>query len=327
MNFSSNACTNFKQITDSFILSGIAFFGILLNILCVIIFSNSKLCKKSKENAIFKFLLVKSICDILVLLECLTKLFVQCKACSFAKTYFICLLSLLTEDYFKQVFRMLSILCQTFSALLVLFRLKSISFGLMQSHTIQLLMILFLVFIVMFFYIYEFFEEEITEISVNSGIYELVKTDFRYSRLNFYITLTQGIFRDLICVFIIFVINVFVLIEFNRIIKRKRILVSLNSNNSSRHFTLKENRENSARQNEKKQKLIIKMVFVSSIQTSFGHIPLFFKYFSVFKENKCFVQMSKLLYVLSVSTNFFIYYFFNNVFKNNVQQILSNLFS
>ena len=324
MNYSSNACASFKEITDWFILSGIALIGIFLNILCVIVFSNTRLCKKSKENALFKFLLVKSYCDIMVLLECLTKLFVKCKECSFSGTYFICLLSLITEDYFKQVFRMLSILCQICSALYLLFRVKNINIRLTKSHLNQLLIITFLVLSVMLFYVYEFYEEKIVEVNENSGIYELVKTDFRYSQLNFYITLAQGVFRDIICVIVIFIINIFILIEFNRIIVKKRSLAFINLNNRLDSFH-GENRETPPRQNENKLRIIIKMVFYSSIQTIFGHLPLFFKYFSIFKENKCFVQVSKLFYVLSVSLQFFIYYFFNNVFKSNIHQTFSNL--
>jgi hypothetical protein len=283
-------------------------------------FFKKKLCKISKENAIFKYLLVKSLCDILVLLECLTKLLVKCESCTFSKTYFMCLLSLLTEDYFKQVFRMLSILCQICAALLVYIRVKNIAIKWAQSHLTQLITIIFMVLSVMLFYIYEFYEEVISEVSEN--VYELVKTNFRFSQLNFYLTLVQGVFRDIICVFVIFIINVLILIEFNRIIIKKRSLIRLN--NQSDNLLRRKNRDVSARQNDSKLRLIIKMVFYCSIQTTFGHIPLFFKYFSVFKEDKCFVQITKLLYVLSVSTNFFIYFFFNSVFKSNIYRIFSS---
>ena len=110
MNITQNGtftCIDFRVFTDWFILSSISFVGIVLNLTCVLIFSKKKLLLTSKENAMYKYLLVKSICDIFVLLECLTKLLVQCKTCSFSRTYFICILSLLTEDYFKQVFRLL----------------------------------------------------------------------------------------------------------------------------------------------------------------------------------------------------------------------------
>jgi hypothetical protein len=63
--------------------------------------------------------------------------------------------------------------------------------------------IIFMVLFVMLFYIYEFYEEVISEVSEN--VYELVKTNF--SQLNFYITLIQGVFRNIICVFVIFIIK------------------------------------------------------------------------------------------------------------------------
>ena len=82
-----------------FLLSTIALFGISLNILCVIFFqeeNSAKFRRKMQFSNIY-----------LVLVECLTKLLVKCESCAFSKTYFMCILSLLTEDYFKQVFRML----------------------------------------------------------------------------------------------------------------------------------------------------------------------------------------------------------------------------
>ena len=125
-----------------------------------------------------------------------------------------------------------------------------------------------MVLFVMLFYIYEFYEEVISEVSEN--VYEVVKTNFRFSQLNFYITLIQGVFRDIICVFVIFIINVLILIEFNRIIIKKRSLIRLN--NQSDSLLKGKNRQVSSRQNENKLRLIIKMVFYCSIQTTFGHV-------------------------------------------------------
>lgn len=303
-------CENFDYLNDNYIATTFASIGVILNALCLFVFT--KIILKSKSDVrIFIYLLFKTLFDILTLMHrCINPIF-NCKTCYWYTYYITNLFSIIMGDYLKFVFPFCSILCELFS---VLERYLCINSNSKISLIKKVPSKFFIIFVFAFgsaFYVYRLFEKDIiskeTKIDKKGNNtsgpkeikYKLVDSAFSSTDLDFAFRMIHTIFRDIICVFALLLLNILLLRKFKTIIKNKKKLgnkVNAKAEASEKNITI--------------------MIMIISVLSIVGHIPTFLKYMPYFNENKCIKSMVVLFTIISISFNFFVYFKFNVVFKN-----------
>jgi hypothetical protein len=282
-------------------------FGFVFNMASLVVFT--LLLRESKHsNELFKYYWLKKLCESILSLLYATTAFSRCF--NLPTTYEFQVFRLVFVFYFAFCLSMIKIFLE-FAATFNLYRKLTQIFRLLDKIPIYIIILTFsgAAFV---FYIYIFFEREITERNYfNSSsieiFYDIGKTNFHFTPIGKALRLSNSLIRDGLFVFLIIFMNILILIKLKQI-------VSFN---------------NSTTRNNKKARANIRiafMVILSSILVAISHIFLLVEYIVFLESLKQGTDLTQaimlfLMYFLSPSGSFFAFYLFNKAFSKKVKGI------
>jgi hypothetical protein len=291
------------------IMSAIAF---LTNFICFIIFIRIlKMTRRGESNQMYKYLLIKSICDMLPGFFSLLLPLYECEKCLAKKTYWMQIWLIGFYYYLTSIFYMGSgafeIVASFDCAISIENKLKWC-----QSR-VSFIVTTGSIFIFLgSFYSYHIFTNEISVnqySSFNNGtevkyfIYSTVQL-YTYRNLTLAFLKAERFLRDFVVLFILLIINTFILFKMIQIRKRKSRLQSTSRSSTVIMAERAENRK-------------IKMITFLCVTFIFGHFPfIIYQLFRTFHrpwEN--FLVFSEIFFSFSFITPITAYYFFNKKFK------------
>jgi hypothetical protein len=141
-------------------------------------------------------------------------------------------------------------------------------------------------------------------------LYETDEKPYHDSLEYYYFDLINSLLRDVIVVAILFVINLYILINLKQIKKKKRKLQTIPIQNESTSIKSRA---------EKAETRKLKMIYSLCLIYIFGHLPNVLYYLKVFNSISylAFILNSivDIIYAISYGTPIWVYYFFNKQFK------------
>jgi hypothetical protein len=131
-----------------------------------------------------------------------------------------------------------------------------------------------------------------------------------------YLDSFHTLFRDFICVAILFVINMIIVAIFRKAIRKKKTVLTYETNSTS-----ESSKKDKLATLEKKTVMMMVMIGFSQI---IGRFPTFLTNFLLLKlnTNDCFNEIATILFYIHSLINIFILYYFNNLIRKNIKSIL-----
>jgi hypothetical protein len=319
-------CDNFADFYNTYLDLFISFIGSILNILCIIGFLNIKEIRHQRKTNVFRYLLAKSVVDSYTLLRNLIFSSVFCPVvdCFLTRYYVSCNISLVFNNYIGRISLLMSILLEL-AANFNRYRIITNKFIFLNKISIYFKFLLIILYCFSF-YVYIFFQENclIPDQSLNETMsYYIYVTNFTNTELGIGLKFMHTFIRDVICIILIMVLNIFTLIFMRQSFKRKRELAFNPQSSQSA------NKNDQNRKLEKSENNLTYLVLTSSLINILGHIILFINMLPInsIKSDSCFNSIAPFLLYFSYSINFFVYYFFNKHFKSYFKTNLIKIFS
>jgi hypothetical protein len=303
----------YKDVTNEYIIPAMNIIGLFTNLISLTIFIIINKENRT-NNKIFYYCLLKTVCDFIYNLIYSLFEFINVRDLEgeirTAKLFFIFI-----NFYLKYV------LCFASAAFEIMATFDcaiSINQKIKWIQT-KLSFISITISIVLFSFLIEIFNLISNKIKRNEYIDILNTTHIRYvisdhiygkDSLLYKLELIENTLRDVVSMNILFILNIYILVKLVEIRKRKNNLKAQNKQSSFRSIS------NSAEC--RKMKMIITFFILQII----GHYPYFLTELSrkqtlfSLKATNYLKTTSDILYQLPIMTPFFIYFFFNNQFRN-----------
>lgn len=202
-------------------------------------------------------------------------------------------------------------------------RLISITLpGNKRSKTFYKLTSALIITLIASFYSFKLFGYQIEyEEYDNQLYYNLYKSTFSLTRTYHILDLVHSFIRDVVCVVLLLILDIIILVIFRRIMTNKRLVIfgpqTIESRKAEAHKL--ENAENKT----------TLMILIIGVMTFIGRFPIFINYLPIrFNLKQCFEFTSETLFFVNISLQFFVYYIFNQMFKNVFKRIfcMRNIF-
>lgn len=309
-----SSCPN---VISKYIIPIISGFGVLLNFFNIVIFSII-LTKGKQANSVFKYLLAKSISDTLQFVFQILSPIYYSDNVYLSKSYF----SQVWYIWFYYYGEYITELCSDFLDLLATFdcyvNLKTINKKLQFLQTNKFFFCL-LAFILVYscgFYTFSIFEFKIVDFYQNITNnktewigFDIDYTDFHRSADVKIIKMVHTIVRDVVISVALMILNVLI---FNFI--KSSLNFKMNKSGSKNRKTLERSRN--------RNRIMVIAIGLSHV---IGHLPLIVYHLPFNKVGpvwNCFTYVSIVLFLLSYTSGFFIYFIFNRSFSSNAKNIL-----
>jgi hypothetical protein len=300
------------KLKTEFLIPILSIIGFIANLLSIIIFS--LIIKNEQRDDMYKYLLLKSICE---MLGCLFSVLNQLRYyfTILLNTYIMVVWSIWFEEYIIKALFMASTgyeIAATFNCAISIEKRmkwcqKRVSFWL------WVIFILILSFGVEIFPVFMVFIRKLhftDQFNRTIYVYDMRLPSSSVLKLSsFYFS--RSLIEDVMFLFILLSINIYILVKLIQIGRRKKRLTSKNSNiqNSNRA----ENRK-------------IMMIIVLFLTFLLGHLPRFLTFAFIrtgsFQFWLDFSNYGDIFLYFSYSTSFFVYFAFNNNFKNLFLKII-----
>jgi hypothetical protein len=277
--------------------------GFFLNSLCVVAFLSTNVIHNYQGN-MFKYLLWKSFCDLYICLRKLVLTFYinDCLDCFLKSNRVMCVINLIFLTYLGFVILLLSMLLEI---ALNLDRYKTITnrFKFLEKFSFNFSISMLAAFsFLIYTYIFIDFDCESVKIgNTTEIIYQtsVIENDASHI-VRFFI---HGLLRDGLCVLIIVALNVMTILFLNKTFSKKMKIATIACNPNSKI--------------ERSQRNFNNMILTTSLITVLGHSLSFVSYLLtlVGYSDFCFITVDNLLFHVSYSINFFVYYIFNRNFR------------
>ena len=300
-------CMSLYRTFNTYIEKGMGCLGFMFNIICLIVFV--KLLKNpDSNNEMVKYLLLKSFVDAYVMLKSFLFIFFDCNYCDQYRFYATGLFKLIFLIYFSYVAQFLSIFCELVAVFIRYATVAQKEFFL--SRKIPFKVVTSFAFIYsLLFYSYKLFENKIIKSMYKNYlkntsylIYKISSTEFGVSETILKLDFVNSLIRDGILVLLIFVLNVLTCIKMKRLLKKKRLIlanvrVNTQARKSESHLTI----------------MILLTGFIAII--GHGFYFLFNTPSFILMVSECVYPIILFTYNLSYLINFFVYFFFNTMFR------------
>jgi hypothetical protein len=321
-------CFNYfiNDLISIYISEIIYVLGFLLNLICTIVFikittkshqitpslsqplsSQPSLPPRLQMNGkkMYNYFLLKSILDSSMFFLAIFEIFYNCNECRLG--YGIQFYNKYYNHYLSSCMKVLS---NSFEILATLDCYVSITkrFNFLMSKKWFIVNSLTVTFISFTIYFTKIFVYEIVKDEKKMGWFHLKKTELYFSQFYKVTSTICTLYRDCLTSLILFILNLFILIELKNVWKMK---LRLGNSNSTLIYALKAK--------EKK----IRMIFFLCLNVVILHFPIIVtNFYGKFqKDNKlwqCYEIIAKNLYDLSYLNSFIIYTFFNNIFRKQL---------
>jgi hypothetical protein len=297
------------KLTYDFIKPAISIFIFTSNLTCSFVFIKILKNNRQSGNKMYYYFFIKSLCDMVFGLIETFYPFYGIKSFSTSKLYITMLWYIYLHKYTSKVLLMASGFLEIVASFDCAIAMdKSMKWFQTWISFIFINIIVFLFCLTYNVYIILGYEV-IRRVSLNNTIVEYKKNEKKFydSTTYEYLHLMNSIFRDVVVVIILFIINLYILIHLKKIRERKTRLQKTTtfSKMIKSRAEMAENRK-------------ARMIYVLCLIYIFGHLPsvvyymriLSYSYFRV-----TFYAIADIIYQLSYGTPLFVYYFFNNNFK------------
>jgi hypothetical protein len=308
---SSNSTSKFRLDLYDEKFIAIPILGVVANFICIINFIT--IIRKSNNSIgnMFKYLLVKSVCDLFILSFDVTLFLCLDENKKVYSTYFVQVFNLFFEIYLYYVVAFISCYSEILATLDCLFMLNQ-KFELFKRSSTFYLLIIFLIVFSIVFYLPEPFRIKIAYIS--PGEYVSITTELGKSKIFHYYSFVHVLLRDLIPFLSLIIINILILIYLREATRRRRAL-------SSGQSTSMVNSAETAERNK------VKMILFTSIIYLF-HIPSIFLNLNLSSLN--FRPYLLIIVILSLDFSFGLtiipYTLFNHNFRKNLYRFIMFIF-
>lgn len=306
-------CHSTYKLYHIFVEKFINSIGLIFNILNIIVF-NKLIKSKGVKGDMFKYLLFKSMFDAYYNFRNLLFIIYDCKHCLINRSAQYLIFHWIFVIYLGYVGQLLSIFCEigaTYD------RYQQISKRLKFFKRISYKYYLFIVFIYsLIFYLYKFFDRTLSIRSGTSNEYILKFNSFGHSELALKIDFVHSFIKNGLCVIVILVLNVLTFLSIKKTMNHKRSLIN-KCDNKSENETLRRSKSMAKLKCVKVEINISLMILTTGILTIIGHGFLFVYNFPFMIKyaNFCLYSITNLLYYLSVTFNFLIYFAFYKNFR------------
>ncbi|CAF0999487.1 unnamed protein product [Brachionus calyciflorus] len=341
----STRSNSLQLFINIYLLPVVSLIGFFLNVICVLVYR--KILRK-KPEILYKYLYINSISNSLAMFIDMFAPMALCgNDCKISQTYSAQFFYLYGFIYLADVF-------ETFSSLidiiLTIDRYDQLTNKLRFLRKVSYkLIILFLFLISLIYYIPFILKKKIVQLSypenekcfnTSEEVYILAQSNFGKSKFGIYFILIQLILSEVFVLCIMIIFNVLLLISLNRHIyltsienKRlySRVLFSIremaDGNISMEDDCLIRNSISLQNQNRSNFRLTL-MIISMSILNLFGNSPIVILYtIGIFYSidpvlNNNLVALSNLLAVFTFTCYIFVYYYFNNLFRASLKNMM-----
>jgi hypothetical protein len=297
---------NYISVTDfisKYIMNIVSIFGIIANLICIMIFIKIIKTTQSQGN-MYKYFLMKSIMDCLTLIINSFQYLKYCSNCDMAHSYLIQIWYIWFYFYFAYIVESSSVIFEMAAILDCYIRIKSI-FKCCQTNLFFYLFCIFVIAINVIINLLMPLSFQITsEIGNNNEtFYNADYNDFgksSYASISFF----NSLIKDGLFFLIIFILNVMILTLLKSTTDRRRSLGGNNNTLSSTSLVAE------------RKKII--MIAATGLNYMIGHFPIIYWCVSFAFSNEtlnCYSLFFLVLYYISFADSIFFYFFFNNIFK------------
>jgi hypothetical protein len=290
-----------KDFLNTYFDNFLNIFGIVANGLCIIIFI--KILKRSKCN-MFKFLLMKSLSDFLYSISNIFRYFYYCSNCRTSSSYLIQVWYIWFYIYFENFLETLSAIFEI-SATFVCYTTINLKLKCCQNikfFYVWCIIVILTNFIIHLIYPLSYVIKKTTALTSNYSYYNDFN-EFGYSALIIDAKLVILLVKGCFFIIILIILNVLIIITLKRSTERRR---ALNGTDLSLIISLKAER--------KKMLMIIALGMNYLIGPfSFFIFTLLFTFYDPYIY--CYDEYFILFYFLTYTDSIFFYFFFNNVFR------------
>jgi hypothetical protein len=303
-------CDLVLDIYDKRIEIALASVGFVFNLICVWVFVQLIRGKSSKSD-MFKYLLVKSICDSLYSFRMILKFIFNYQAFNVEKYFVWQLIQLLILYYFGFIVQLVTVLCDI-AATFNRFRTITQKFKFMNKFSYLISIVGFFAYASMF-YSHKFFEHNIQKVSIKNSTesnYLLNSNEHFEKNYQQIFGLIHSLVRDGLCVAILLLLNILLLIYLKNTFKKKKQMLSL-------------------KKNEKKERAEMKitlMIISTGIISIISHGVLLYSYIERNRVSKCALFAIYFIYDFAFCINILIYLLFNKNFNRYLYLALVKCF-
>jgi hypothetical protein len=325
-----------------YIIPIVCVFGVLLNLMCSIVFMNKKLMFESSMKKVYRYFLFKTYSDLVLLLVSTLTPIIICQFCSFAGTILPSILNLYVANFTTNISHLTSSLIEI---LIVLDRLAIISKSMRFINNIKLkYSIVGIVLFSVFIHSPKLFSLRVAQIN---GRFTILTNSFVNQNVYNWLVLIISFLQHLFTFIILVIINAITFIQFKSFFNNKKALLGAtkktecrpSQTNKSQEVVL--NTKSVHSQNENKteslkltssEKNLGKMILVSSLLYALcrlmewiGFCIDVFQRFNNIESSAlkaAWIFCAHLVTYFTASINLFIYLTFNKLFKS----CLFNLF-
>nr|QVK45834.1 G protein-coupled receptor [Proales similis] len=296
-------CDVLLQLVTVYVQTAFAGVGILLNTLSALVFW--KLLRSNKLNSVmFRYLLIKSICDTYFSIRIFLHTFMQGESGRNKNSSVVLLyLHVILLIYMGFVVQLISMFCDV-AASFNRYRSIAMKFKFMDKVPFKLC-VLFMVAYPMMFYSHKFFEFQVTrteEKNASVTRFEIVDSQSFNDRIKEAIGFVHSLVRDGLCVLLLLVINALTFTVMKSSLRRKSLLVHRGSIRTERR--------------DRADVKLTLMVLMNGVMSTISHGLLFVYYLPTqLKSSYCLVSVILIIYSLSYTINFFFYFFLNKNFS------------
>jgi hypothetical protein len=278
--------------------------GIIFNSLCTIVFV--KILRKNNNTNLFRYLLIKSVCEFIYFILYSPTIMYYHKNGDNDRSYILQLWRQFIRNYVMYVFEMMIGFLDIFASLDCLLMFSKLTF---YKKKLTFYLITGISFIFGFlFYIVSLFKFHITSKYVKSKKNKTIlveqfyfkRTEFQSTTFSRYHLFIHNIFRDMLPLVSLFIINILLFIWFRNVTEKRKSL----NNSKSKMIILSKKAET------KRVKMIL---FASAVYLL--HVPIIIKNFFNFGDEACWKSITFIAYDLSLCLPLILYIRFNKVFE------------
>ena len=306
-------CDIFIFVYQSYIKQVIGGLGTILNLISALVFaciirnSNAK-----QQNDLFKYLLLKTVCDTYISVRTTLRTPLICKNCPIEKIYAFKIITVIFFDYIQYAVNLLSTLTTVASGFNLL---RSIDNNLSFFNRMPVALPVALMSVASFaFYVYKLFDFRIDATFRNNSSTEPVY-ELKYGQLQSVSNIldrTQSILVDGACQVVVIALNVLTALKVKQILQNKHKLTALKQPRAS----LK------AKNADKAQLRLVFMIMATSTLAFVCSGINLVKFLNVFPKNECYSAWTDCVYWTQYDFKFFVYYFFNLSFQSIIDRLL-----
>jgi hypothetical protein len=297
-------------------------FGLIGNGLCVIVFTKIILKTQTQSN-LFKFLLLKSIFDFCNFITNFGVFFYYCSSCTRKKSFGLEVWNIWFYNYTEYAAETASAIFEVAATFDCFITAKKLLFFCQRKLYFYLFSISVSISCVLLYLIipfgYSIIKISSSNVSNQTFSYYTYKTNnFGSSKFSEYFYDADSSIRDGLFLLILLILNILILKLLKKSTQRRRNMVGNTTNNNSNNNLL-----STAKNAEQKR---MRMIAATGLNYMVGHlIFLVYNFTTTYYANSntfCFHNFIFFFYDLCYADSIIFYYYFNNVFKKFLIQLV-----